>query len=298
MGRFSLTLLLILVTAIWGWTFTMVKDAVAAYGVVGFLALRFLIATLCLGPVAVRGLSRKTAILGGAIGVVLAGAYLFQTFGLRLTTATHCGLITGLFVIFALLLNRALFGVRIGRWVWAAVCLSGLGLFLLTGAGPARLNLGDGLTLGAAACFGLQIVLLDRYAQGHSPFALTLCQVAVSTLILFLAWPFIEPWAWPTAPVWWALLITGVLATALGFYIQVLVQQHLPAVRAAMLFTLEPVFAALFGYLLAGDRLNFAQLTGAGLMVVAALLSELIQAWQRVPQTGPATQPCGSIGSG
>ena len=281
MNRFSLTLLLLLVTAIWGWTFTMVKEAVEAYGVVGFLALRFLIGSLSLGPVAVRGLTWKTFALGGAIGAVLAAAYLFQTFGLRVTTATNCGLITGLFVISALLLNRAIFGVRLRRLVWAAVGLSVLGLFLLTGAGPARPNLGDGLTLGAAVCFGLQIVLLDRYAKGHATLALTLSQLVVAAAILLLVWPVVEPLAWPTPSVWWALVITGVLATAAGFYIQVLVQQHLPAVRAAMLFTLEPVFAALFGYLLAGDRLTAVQIGGAALMVVAAMASEVGQAWQR-----------------
>ena len=77
------------------------------------------------------------------------------------------------------------------------------------------------------------------------------------------------------------MVITGVLATAVGLTIQVLVQQHLPAVRAAMLFTLEPVFAVLFGYLLAGDRLTTVQIGGAALMVVAAMASEVGQAWQR-----------------
>ncbi|MCY2996140.1 MAG: DMT family transporter [Planctomycetota bacterium] len=281
MNRFSLTLLLLLVTAIWGWTFTMVKEAVEAYGVVGFLAIRFLIGSLSLGPVAVRGLTWKTAALGGAIGAVLAAAFLLQTFGLRFTTATNCGLITGLYVISALLLNRALFGVRLRRLVWAAVGLSVLGLFLLTGAGPARPHLGDGLTLGAAICFGLQIVLLDRYAKGHAVLALTLSQLVAVATILLLVWPAVEPLAWPPPSVWWALVITGVLATAVGITIQVLVQQHLPAVRAAMLFTLEPVFAALFGYLLAGDRLTTIQIGGAALMVAAAMASEVGLAWQK-----------------
>lgn len=281
MNRLSLTLLLLLVTAVWGWTFTMVKEAVEAYGVVGFLALRFVIGSLSLGPVAVRGLTWKTFALGGAIGAVVAAAFLFQTIGLRCTTATNCGLITGLYVISALLLNRALFGVRLRRLVWAAVGLSVLGLLLLTGTGPVRPNIGDGLTLGAAVLFGLQIVLLDRYAKGHAPLALTLSQLGVAAAILVLVWPAVEPLAWPPPSVWWALGITGVLATAAGFYIQVLVQQHLPAVRAAMLLTLEPVFAALFGYLLAGDRLTAVQLGGAALMVIAAMASEVGQAWQR-----------------
>jgi drug/metabolite transporter (DMT)-like permease len=289
MSNFSLTTLLLLVTAVWGWTFTLVKDAVAEYGVVSFLAVRFVIGSLALAPWAAGRLTRRSVLLGGWIGLVLAAAYLFQTFGVHYTTATNCGLITGLFVILALLLNRALYGVRVRRLTWAAVGVSLLGLVLLTGAGPSRPTIGDLLSLGAALGFGLQIVLLDRYAKAHDTLALTLTQLATAAVTFVIIWPVTASVVWPSGSVWSALLVTGLLATAGGFFVQVLVQQRLPAVRAAILFTMEPVFAALFGHLLAGDRLTLGQLAGAALMVGAVLTSELAQVWLRRSVVRPHT---------
>ena len=280
MNRLWLTLLLLLVTAIWGWTFFVVKTAVDAYGVVGFLAVRFAIGSCTLCAVAPRRVPRKTWGLGAGIGVILAAAYLLQTFGLRTTSVTNCGLITGLFAIFALLVNRIAFGIHLRPVIWLAAGVSLAGLFLLTGAGPSPPTIGDGLTLGAALCFGLQIVLLDRYAKGHDTVALTLVQLAVATLIFAAIWPLVQAMTWPRREVWIALAITGVLATALAFYAQVLAQQHLPAVRAALLLSLEPVFAASFGYLLAGDQLTAVQLLGATLMVAAVMLAEAGRLWR------------------
>lgn len=290
MNRLWLSFLLLLVTAIWGWTFVVVKQAIAAYGVISFLAVRFVIATLALGILVPRRIPRRTLTLGAGIGCILAPAYLFQTFGLNDTSPTNCGLITGLFVVCALLINRICYGIRLRLAVWCAVGVSLIGLFLLTGAGPSPPTLGDALTLGAAFCFGLQIVLLDRYAKGHDPAALTLMQLAVAATIFVAAWPALAAvaptaarFAWPTSQVWFALAVTGILATAVGFYVQVLVQQHLSAVQTALILTLEPVFAAVFGYLLAEDRLIAIQLAGAALMVAAVTFSEVSRVWGAEP---------------
>jgi drug/metabolite transporter (DMT)-like permease len=270
--------LLLFLTAIWGWTFTVVKDAVAGYGVVSFLAVRFAIGAVCLGILGWRKVTRQSLILGGVIGVILAAGYLFQTFGLRHTTATNSGLITSLFVVCAPLANRALFGVRTTKLLWAAIGVSLLGLVLLTGTGPVPLAWGDWLTLGAAAGFGTQIALLDRYSRGHDTLGLAVTQVASAAVVLLVAWPLSETFSWPSNDVWFALLLTGVVATALGFYIQTLAQRHLPAARVAVIFTLESVFAMLFGYLLAGDRLTGIQVLGAVLMIAAVGLAEIAPA--------------------
>jgi drug/metabolite transporter (DMT)-like permease len=287
-NRFVLTLLLLAVTAVWGWTFAVVKDAIAVYGVVPFLAVRFVIGTAALSIVAARRVTRRSCVAGGLIGAILAAAYLLQTFGLRYTTATNCGLITGLFAVFALLANRALFGVRVHSLFWLAVGLGVVGLLLLTGADPSRPAMGDLLTLGCAACFGVQIALLDRYAKGHDPFALTLVQLASASIIFLFAWPITDTVSWPAAGVWFALIVTGVLATAAGFCIQVLVQQRLPAARVAIILATEPVFAALFGFL-AGDRLTLLQISGAALMVGAVVLSEVGTA--RISIRRPISEP-------
>ena len=255
-----------------------VKDAVAVYGVVSFLAIRFAIGCSLIGAGSLRRFSLGPLWIGGCIGAVLAVAYLFQTFGLRHTTATNCGLITGLFVVFAPLANRLLFGVRTSRVFWAAIALSIVGLFLLTGSGPDPLAKGDLLTLAAAACFGLHIAMLDRYAKHHDTTLLAFWQLASATLIFLLVWPLTEPLVLPPGEVWFALLITGVLATAAAFFIQTYVQRRLPAVRTAIVISTEPIFAAFFGYTLAGDRLTGLQLAGGALMIAAVVLAEVVPA--------------------
>jgi drug/metabolite transporter (DMT)-like permease len=214
-------------------------------------------------------------LVGGPIGVILALGYLVQTFGVHYTSATNCGLITGLFVVFAPIANYLVFGTRTRPMFSVAVALSVAGMALLSGGGPEPLNRGDLLTLGAALCYGLHICLLDRYARQFDAVALALAQVLSATAIFVLIWPITDPMAWPGEDVWHALVITGVLATAASFCIQTYAQQRMPAVRAAVIFSMEPVFAAVFGYWLAGDRLTAAQLAGGAVMVGALLLAEI-----------------------
>ncbi len=269
-----LSLALVAVTAVWGATFAVVKDAVAQYGVISFLAVRFAVGTIGLVPLGAGRLDRRSIAAGSVVGVALAAGYLFQTFGLRCTSATNSGLITGLFVVFAPLWNRILFGVRTSRLVWGAIALSLVGLLLLAGTGPDPLAWGDVLTLGAAASFGLQIVLLGRFSKQHDTLALALAQVGAAALFFFFAWPWVEPLVPPPARVWPAILLTGVVATSVAFAVQTLAQKRIPPARAAVIFASESVFVMVFGYALAGDRLSGSQWLGAVVMMVAVGLSE------------------------
>src|ERR687894_3128367 len=115
--RFVYTLLLVAVTAVWGWTFVVVQDAIALYGVLPFLTVRFLLAGAALAPIYAARLTWRSLVVGGGIGVVLAAGYFFQTTGLLYTTPTNSGLITGLFVVFAPLADRLLFGANVSRQV-------------------------------------------------------------------------------------------------------------------------------------------------------------------------------------
>jgi drug/metabolite transporter (DMT)-like permease len=134
--RLIYTLLLVAVTAVWGWTFVVVQDAISFYDVIPFLAVRFVLAGTALAPIYARKLTRRSLIVGGVIGVVLAAEFLFQTTGLLFTTPTNSGLITGLFVVFAPLADRLLFGVDVSRQVVLAVALSLIGWSCSPGADP------------------------------------------------------------------------------------------------------------------------------------------------------------------
>jgi drug/metabolite transporter (DMT)-like permease len=276
MKRLALSALLLAIVAVWGWTFTLMKGAVASYGVVSFLAVRYVIGTLSIGAFSARRANRDTFRVGGAIGGVLAMAYLFQTLGLRYTTPTNTGLITGLFVVFAPVANRICFGVRTGPLLWAAIGASIVGLALLSGAGSHGVRWGDLLTLVGAAWFGLHIALLDRYAKHYDAAGLALGQLTSATLIFLALWPFVEPIAWPAPDVWIALLVTGMVATAVAFYVQTFVQQRLSAVETALIVLTEPVFAAVFAYWLAGDRLSGLQIVGAAIIFAGMFAAEIV----------------------
>ena len=259
----------------------MVRDAVTAYSVLGFLALRFTIASLCLGPFSFKRLTRGTFVPGAGIGICLAGGYLLQTYGLRHTTPTNSGLITGLFVVFAPVASYILFRVRIDRVLLLLLGTCLVGTLLLVGDSPEAIRIGDGLTLGCAACFGLHIALLSHYAHRHDATALALAQMVAIALLCGLPWLLFESPSFPPVHVWFALLITGVLASAAAFTLQTYVQQRLSATKTAIILTMEPVFAVLFGYLLAGDRLSWIQVGGAVLILVAIATSEVLPALSR-----------------
>lgn len=276
--RIEAALLLLGVTAVWGWTFTVVREAIAVYGVIPFLALRFVIAAAAVGLVWGRHLERRTLRAGGLIGLILAAGYLLQTWGLRFTTASSSGLITGLFVVLAPVADRLLHGTRQRPAVWAAVALSMVGMALLSGAGPEPLNLGDIMTLGCAAAFGVHIALLSRHAPRHDPRALTVSQMMACAAVFLFAWPVTGPVQAPPRAVWFALALTGLVASALAFFIQTAVQRHLSAAATALILTMEPVFAALFGYLLGGERLGPVQLAGGAVILAALVLAQRAEA--------------------
>jgi drug/metabolite transporter (DMT)-like permease len=278
--RLIYTLLLVLVTAVWGWTFVVVQDAISVYGVLGFLALRFALASVALAPLLPR-ITRRTLLVGAGIGLVLAVAYLFQTLGLLYTTPTNSGLITGLFVVFAPLTARAFFKVHVPRLVVAAVFLSLTGMLLLAGQSPSGVRIGDALTVVCAGALGLHIALLSRYAREHDAGSLALAQMLSMAILFSALWPFFEPVAMPPREVLFAIALTGIVASAGAFYVQTTVQQRIPAARAAIILTMEPVFAAFFGYWLAGDRLSPVQLGGAALILSALFIGEVLPVLRR-----------------
>ncbi len=277
MKRLGLVAMLLAATAVWGWTFVVVKDAVEVerYGIIAFLAIRFAMGSTLLGVPAIRHFCRRSLLVGAGIGIPLALGYYCQTLGLRYTSVTNSGFITGLFVVAAPIVNRLLFGVRIRPKFWAAVAVSLAGLYLLTNAGPAPVNVGDLLTLAAAISYGLHISLLDRYAKEHHSLTLAFAQTGMTAVLFFAIWPLSEPFQWPNLAVWRDIAITGVLATAACFAIQTYVQQRLPAITSTLILSAEPVFAALFGCMLLGERLGAVQMLGMALMIGAIVATQI-----------------------
>jgi drug/metabolite transporter (DMT)-like permease len=265
---------LIAVTAVWGVTFVQVKDAVAIYPLLPFLALRFAIASLTLSPGAARVRSLGLGGVGAAAlaGGLLAVGYVLQTFGLQRTSVSSAGFVTGMYVVLTPLIALVLFRLRVGATAWVGVALATGGLAMLAGVHGGSAS-GDLLVLAAAAVYSLQIVLMERYAPRYDAIAFTLVEMVVAFIGLSLA-------AIPTAAVphgwtvWGALLVTGIFASALGFLVQTWAQRQTSATRTALVFTLEPVWAAIFGYTLAGDRLGALGWGGCAVIMAGIVLAE------------------------
>ena len=270
-------LALIAVTAVWGVTFVQVKDAVALYPLFAFTAVRFAIASAALAVPAARALSgvgRNGLGAGIFLGLLLGVGFVLQTAGLERTTVSSTGFITGLYVVFTPLFALVLFRQRIGASVWAGVALALAGLALLAGV-PEGSTTGDMLVLASAAAQALQIVFVERFAARYAPVALAFLQMATVALACAAIALALGQLSVPRgSTVWGALLVTGVFASAFAYLVQAWAQRRISAARIAILFSLETVFAGLFGYLLAGDRLGLAGWTGCGVILAGILLAE------------------------
>lgn len=270
-------LLLVGVTAIWGVTFVQVQDALALYPLFAFLAVRFAISTLVLAPFAwgsLRELPREGILAGLGVGALLAAAYGLQTAGLDLTTVASTGFITGLYVVFTPLIALWLFGTPVPAAAWAGVGVALVGLLLLNGV-PGGSALGNALVLANAIAQSFQIAAMERFAPRYDPRALTFLQMTTCfvgfTVIALAAGQLEVPHG---STVWGALLVTGIFAGALGYLIATWVQARTTAARAALVFTLEAPFAALFGVLLADEVLGWVGVLGCLVMLTGILLAE------------------------
>jgi drug/metabolite transporter (DMT)-like permease len=267
---------LLVVTAVWGLTFAQVKDAVAVYPLFLFLAVRFAIACGVLAPFALPRLKQldRRALAGGvAIGAFLAAGYAFQTVGLDRTTVSAAGFITGLYVPLTPLCALLLFRARAPRAAWIGAALATAGLALLSGVGVGSLS-GDLLLVGCAAVFALEIVFMERFSPGSDALAFTFVQMLVCLVslgaIALVRDPLVAPHGWT---VWSALIVTGIVASALAFLVQTWAQRTTSAMRTALIFALEPVFAGIFGYL-HGDRLGWLGWSGCAVIMLGIVLSE------------------------
>jgi drug/metabolite transporter (DMT)-like permease len=267
------------IAAVWGLTFVMVQDAIERLEPMTFLAYRFLPAALLVAIAfwrPLRGLSRDGWRVGFVMGIFLTTGYVAQTFGLEHTTASNAGFITGLFVVLTPLIGSLVFGLRVGRLAWVAALLSAIGLLLLSGAGG-DLNLsGDGVVFICACAFAAHILVTARAVPRFDVGALVAVQLGVCGLFCLAYAAFAGQLEAPRgATVWSALVITSLVASALGFLVQSYAQRHAAPARTALILAAEPAFAGLFGYLLQDERLSAVAWTGAVLIMIAIVVVDV-----------------------
>jgi drug/metabolite transporter (DMT)-like permease len=274
------------VTLVWGATFVMVKDAVAHFPVFAFLALRFSFAALALIPFLwIRHHLRRSAppepgasalLPGGLVGLALLTGYGLQTAGLRHTTAAKAGFITGLSVVFVPALGAILWRRRPPLAARLGVALATIGLALLTLGPDLSVAWGDVIVLGCAVGFALHILAVSAFAPRVDPGWLTLVQICTVAMLSALISAAAER-PWPSVPpqAMWAALFTGVLATSAAYGIQSVAQRFTSATHTALIFAMEPVFAAVFAYILAREELVARHVVGSALILSGMLVAEV-----------------------
>lgn len=280
---------LVLSTLIWGLTFVVVKDALSASDSFTFLALRFGLGALACLLWARRRVLERTALTNGlGLGLVLFAGYAFQTFGLEDTTPSRSAFITGLAVIGVPFVSWVLFK-RAPSWPSVAgAVIAILGLARLTGFGlDGGLSRGDLLTLACALSYALHIALTEKFAKTGASVALVAVQLSTVAVLSAVCIPLGTPRFHPTPAYWAAVAATGLIASALAISIQTWAQARTSAVRAAVIFSLEPVIAVAASVALGREHPGLAELTGGALIVGGVLVSEVGAAWSRPPVLAP-----------
>ena len=268
---------LIYCAAIWGSTFILVKGALGSVDPVAMVAIRFLLAAALLLPWVLKRKDLRVHLAEGFfLSVILALLYISQTVGLLYTTASNSGFITGLFIIFIpvfMFLFRKERPTRL-QAVSAALALSGM--WLLTG-GVKGFNLGDALALVAAAAYAGHLIVTDKFVKADAdPVMLAFHQFWMTSLIAFMLAAFMGyPLGVSGLNGWAVIIFLAVFPTLAAFYIQLLAQKSSTPFKVGLIFTLEPVFAAVFAWTLGGE--NFVPMKAAGgfLIVMGMLLGEL-----------------------
>lgn len=282
-------LLLLFVTFVWGATFITIKNALQDATPFTFNAVRMSLAAVVLVAIYLRdlrGMSRKALIAGAIVGVFLWLGYEFQTPGLQYTTPSKSAFLTGMSVVLVPLFLALGWRRHINRWTLLGVGIAFVGLYLMTipagDTGLRTVNRGDVLTMLCAIAFAFQIIFVGRATQKHDFKAIIVVEAVTCALLMAVSAPLLErPHIEFTGQVVWAVLVTGLLGTALGFGAQGWAQQFTPPTHTALIFSLEPVFALGTSYVVLGERLGPRAGVGAAMILGGVLISELLGAVQQ-----------------
>jgi drug/metabolite transporter (DMT)-like permease len=269
--------LLVIVTFIWGSTFVIVKGALNDASPIPFLAFRFTIAGILLFIALKRGrLDRRAIVPGLILGAFLFGGYIFQTSGLNYTSPSKAAFITGFSVILVPLI-MLLQGTRMNTANITGALLGLAGLyFLVLPSGLSAVNRGDILVLFGAISFAVHIVLVGKYTRQYSFQHLVPLQILTVGVVSIAALPLDRSLKlhW-TGGLVLALVVTSILATGFAFSVQNWAQQYTPPAHTALIFALEPVFAALTSFVVVGERMGGKVIVGSALILAGMVVSEV-----------------------
>ena len=260
------------VAAIWGSAFLSMKGTLERLDVNSFLTWRFTIATLlliALRPSVLKKIDLPFFKKGVLLGVFLSSGYIFQSFGLTLTTVSNTGFITGLYVVLTPIIAAVILRKNITLVEWFAVLVATIGLGLLSFNGI-EFGVGELLVLISALLFALHIVGLGEWSKGLDAYALTVLQLGTCAVVTFFASSKSGFKAPPDSGVWWSIIYTAIFATALAFIVQTWAQSFIAPSTVGVILAAEVVFAAAFGIWLLDEPVTLRIALG-GLLVLASM---------------------------
>ncbi|MBN2891043.1 MAG: DMT family transporter [Bacteroidales bacterium] len=275
--------LIVLVTIVWGSTFFIVKDTVDSVNEYFIVYGRMLIATI---PMLIFVLIKKPKLLldkkaiinGSILGFLLVATYISQTIGLKFTSSGHSAFITGIAVILVPIIMFFIFKSKFQKSDILSFIIVVIGLFLLTYDFETKFNKGDLITLICAISAGFHIVFSGRFVKKSDPLALITYQFISGTILSFIGAAIVgfESVSLSTNSIY-AILYLGLFGTLFCYFVSVWVQKYVSSVRVALIFSLEPVFAAFFGYLALNEKLNEKEITGMFLILSGVIMYQVFR---------------------
>ena len=265
---------LLTVSAAWGLSFIVMKDAIQRQSVNNFLFTRFALAVIVMiliRPQTIKLFNRDLLQRGGLAGIFLGLGYIAQTLGLERTGAAITGFVTGLYVVLTPLIASIVLKEKITKFTWFCIAVATFGLGLLSIRGFS-VGIGEMFVLASAFLFAAHIIALSKWSSGRDVYAMTVIQLTMCAILAGLA-SAVEGYSLPPdRGVWSVVIFTAVFATAVAFIVQTWSQAHMSATKVAVILTMEVVFAAFFAILLGGERLTLQTAIGGILVVVAMYL--------------------------
>ena len=271
---------LLIIVIIWGSTFALIKGVIDTIPPYTYLAYRFLLAALILVVIFWKRLKKLNIMVlkkGSLIGIFLFLGYTLQTVGIKYTTATKAGFITGLSVVLVPIISHFFIKDKVSRNSVIGVVLAFTGLWFLNYSGSFSFNLGDFLVLLCAFSFAMHIISVGLFSKKLDYVLLAITQITVVfVLSLLMALIFERPAIHLSysSYIWWSIVITGIFATALAFYMQNRFQRYSSATKTAIIFSGEPISAAMFAYLLLGEKVGLIAWAGGLLIIFGMIVSQ------------------------
>ena len=271
---------LLIIVIIWGSTFALIKGVIDTIPPYTYLAYRFLLASLILVVIFWKRLKKLNIIVlkkGSLIGIFLFLGYTLQTVGIKYTTATKAGFITGLSVVLVPIISHFFIKDKVSRNSVIGVVLAFIGLWFLNYSGSFSFNLGDFLVLLCAFSFAMHIISVGLFSKKLDYVLLAITQITVVfVLSLLMALIFERPAIHLSysSYIWWSIVITGIFATALAFYMQNRFQRYSTATKTAIIFSGEPISAAMFAYFLLGEKVGLIAWAGGLLIIFGMIISQ------------------------